>query len=70
MKKNINDHSFVYNFPEMNYHKFQMDGIKVEVGRVQEDLTFMKKGYSGVFDIVSNAADSQQCRFKTRFIYF
>ena len=49
--------------PEINLCRFQMDGIKVEVGRVQEDLTFMKKGYSGVFDIVSNAVDSQQCGF-------
>ena len=40
----------------------QMDGMKMEVERVKEDLGFMKKGYSGIFDIVSNAADSQQCK--------
>ena len=42
-----------------NNSGIQIGGFRAQLETLQKDLNFMKKGYSGVFELVSNAADSQ-----------
>ncbi|XP_023342647.1 fibroleukin isoform X2 [Eurytemora carolleeae] len=48
-------------FSKMESLDYDISGFGLQLETLKKDLDFMKKGYSGVYDLVSNSVDSRQC---------